>query len=657
MKKSYRIIQYYLLSLSFLVALANSSYGQNYTTKKTVTGKAKKVYYRANQYKKNRLVDKAIQDYKTVIKIAPDFIDAHYDLAAVYFNQKAFVQAKQSLAKVIEIDPTYKPQAYYYLGLAYWEDNEFEQAIIQFEHFLASNSKSEKLKAKATKYLKNSRFVVEAHKHPVPFNPMPLDKTINTSFPEYLPSVTAEENTLVFTRRIRGDEDVFMSEKIDGLWTEPKPILDINTPENEGSQYISADGNLIVFVRCSDRTGYGGCDLYFSEKQGDIWTKPQNMGQPINTRGWESQPSLSADGNILYYASNRKGSLGGRDIWRSKRNEQGQWSNPVNLGPTINTAGDDESPFFHPDGRTLYFMSSGHEGMGGYDLFVAKRIGKKWEMPQNLGYPINTKGNEGAIFITLDGATAYFTKDNLPEDDNEKLSSRRQPDIFTFEMPESLRPTPVTYVKATVKDALTTRKLSSAKVEVINLLSNEVISVAKTDSKGEFLTCLPMGGNYALNVNKEKYFFHSENFELIKTSNLQTPFLLKIKLQPIPTETITAEKPIKVQPIILKNVFFESGSAELKTASLTELNQLKDLLETNSDLKIQINGHTDDVGTKTDNLILSQNRAKAVANYLIEQGIVASRLSYKGYGESEPIDTNETEEGRKNNRRTEFVAK
>jgi len=656
MKKYYQTLYKVLFCLSFLIAFVAVSNGQGYTTKKTAQGKAKKVYYRANQYKKNRLVDKAIQDYKTVIKITPDFIDAHYELAAIYFNQKLYPQAKTGLTKVIEIDPTYKPQAYYYLGLTYWEENDFDNAIINFDHFLASESKSARLRAKATKYLKNSRFAAKALKNPVPFNPKPLTKTVNTAFPEYLPSVTAEGNTLVFTRRIRGDEDVFISQKIDGQWGEPKPILDINTPENEGSQYISADGSLIVFVRCSDRTGYGGCDLYFSEKEGDIWSKPENMGQPINTRGWESQPSLSADGTILYYASNRKGTLGGRDIWRSTRNEAGEWSNPTNLGPTVNTPADDESPFFHPDGKSLYFMSAGHEGMGGYDLFLAKRKGKKWETPQNLGYPINTKGNEGALFITLDGTTAYFTKDNLPTDDVEKLLSRKQPDIFTFEMPIDLRPTPVTYVKATVKDALTTQKLANAKIEVVDLTTNQIFATSKTDYQGNFLTCLPMGSNYALNVNKEKYIFHSENFELLETSSLQEPFLLKIALQPIPLETVS-EKPVKSQPIILKNVFFESGSAELKTASLTELNKLKKLLATNVGLNIQINGHTDNVGTEVDNLSLSENRAKAVADYLIEQGIAADRLSYKGFGESEPIDSNDTEEGRKNNRRTEFVTK
>lgn len=657
MKKTYRIIHKYLFCFSLLFVFNISSYGQNYVTKKTATGKAKKVYYRANQYKKNRLVDKAIQDYKTVIKIAPDFIDAHYELAAIYFNQKEFVSAKMELAKMIEIDAAYKISTYYYLGLANWETNDFEDAIIYFNHFLAADSKSEKLKVKATQYLQNSQFAKKAIQDSSIIELKRLNTTVNTSFPEYLPSTTADGNTLIFTRQIRGDEDVYMSKRKNNEWLEAKPIEQINTLEKEGSQYISADGNLIVFNRFSRVSGFGSSDLYYSEKIGDNWTKPKNMGQLINTRNIEAQPSLSANGKVLYFSSNRKGSLGGFDIWKSIRKEDGNWGNPINLGSTINTPGNDECPFIHPDGTTLYFSSSSRLGMGGMDLFLSRKNDKgKWGEPQNLGYPINTKGNEGALFISLDGKTAYFTKDNLPKDNIKRLTSRNEPDIFTFEMPEALRPTPVTYVKATVKDAVTTQKLANATVEVIDLNTDELFATSKTDDQGNFLTCLPMGGNYALNVNKEKYLFHSENFELSESSSLQAPYLLKIKLQPIPTATVV-ENSVKPQPIILKNVFFESGSAGLKSGSLTELNRLKTLLETNITLKIQINGHTDNVGPEIENLNLSEIRAKAVADYLIEQGIAADRLSYKGFGEHEPIDTNDTEAGRKNNRRTEFVTK
>jgi len=658
MKKYNRIFTFLVFALLTLNGYTAQVIGQTYVTKDNVKGKAQKVFQRASQYKNNKLFDKAIKDFETVLKLEPNFIDAHYQLASIYFNKKDYSLAKQGLAKVLSIDSKYKTATYFYLGLAHWETDDYENAANNFEQFLQSSNKSKRLRAKAETYLKNSRFAAEAIKNPLPIELNRLDSAINTAFPEYLPSTTADGNTLIFTRLIRRGEDVYMAKKVDGKWQKAIPIEAINTYEKEGSQYISADGNLIVFNRFSRETGFGSSDLYFSEKRGDKWTKPKNMGQPINTRNIEVQPSLSADGKILYFASNRKGTLGGFDIWRSIRKENGEWGNPVNLGSTINTPANDECPFIHPDGKTLYFMSSGHQGMGGTDLFMSKRASRKkgWEIPQNLGYPINTKENEGALIVTLDGKTAYFTKDNLPEDNAQQFTAANQPDIFTFELPNALRPTPVTYVKATVKDAVTTKKLANAKIEVIDLMTNEIFSTSKTDAYGSFLTCLPMGGNYALNVNKEKYIFHSENFELLEANSLQKPYLLKIKLQPILIE-VTSETIVKTEPIILKNVFFESGSAELKTTSLTELNYLKELLENNRNLTIQINGHTDNVGSESDNLALSQNRAKAVQDYLLQAGITPARLGYKGFGESQPIDTNDTEAGRKNNRRTEFITK
>lgn len=626
-----------------------------YITKKNAEGKAKRLFYRAIQYNRGGFFEKAIKDFETAIQIEPNFIDAHYQLAAAWFNRKVYEKAIVGLEQVLAIDANHKPQAHYYLGFIHQEKENYDKAVYHFEQFLGMESKSKSLKTKANTFLKNSQFAAKAVKSPVPFNPKPLSPSINTEFPEYLPSITAEGNTLIFTRRIRGDEDVFISQKEEGQWQTPAPLAHINTAENEGSQYISADGKLIVFVRCSDRQGFGSCDLYFSERKASTWTEPKNMGQPINTRAWESQPSLSPDGRTLYFASNRRGSLGGKDIWRSERKEDGTWSNPINLGKRINTPSDDEAPFFHPDGETLYFMSEGHLGMGGYDLFIARKGDNgRWRTPENLGYPINTKGNEGALFISLDGATAYFAKDNLPTEFEEKVRSRKQPDIYSFELPVAIRPTPVTYVKATVKDAATTEKLKNARIELVNLANGQTIASSTTDEKGSFLTCLPLGGNYGLSVEKENYLFHSENFQLTETANLENPFLLKIKLQAIPSDSTLIEEK-ESTPIILKNVFFASGSAELESTSLTELNRLKSLLGSNIHLKIQINGHTDNIGDEQDNLQLSEDRAKSVKDYLVSQGITATRISHKGFGEKQPIDTNDTAAGRKNNRRTEFV--
>ncbi|MFT5801262.1 MAG: outer membrane protein OmpA-like peptidoglycan-associated protein, partial [Nonlabens sp.] len=428
------------------------------------------------------------------------------------------------------------------------------------------------------------------------------------------------------------------------------------------AQSISADGKLLVFTACTRRDGYGSCDLYFSEVIDGRWTKVANMGKEINSRARETQPSLSADGKAIYFSSNRGGGQGEMDIWVSKRDEDGAWGIPENLGEVINTTGVDRAPFIHQDGQTLYFMSDGHEGMGGHDLFYSRLENEVWGKPKNLGYPINTEADEGTLVISLDGKTAYFATDrNKPgkRGKEEEYMGKVDLDLFSFELYEEARPQPVTYVKATVRDAATRKKLAGAKVAFTDLETEKSHAFSTTDSDGEFLVCLPLGKNYSLNVTKEEYIFHSENFALDKINNLDKPFLLDIELQPVPiltaVPTSTEGALAEGKPIILKNVFFETGSAELKTASLLELNRLKKLLTDHPTLVIRINGHTDNIGSDEDNLTLSNNRAKAVNDYLIINGISGDRLSYKGFGETKPISNNEIPEGRQSNRRTEFV--
>jgi len=641
-----------------LFLLPQQSCSQTYATKKSAEGKAKRIFDRGKEYRKNNHTDKAIKDFNSVIAMQPDFIDAYLQLAGIQVNQKNWAAAKVNLQKAVELDPTYDKKALFYLGLANWETDNFEEAAQHFEQFASTyTSQRNDLQQQAKQYARNSAFAATAIKNPVPFQPVALPPSINTNAPEYLPSITAEGNTLIFTRRAGRQEDVFSSDYKNGAWQTATPIENINTEENEGSSYIAANGQLIVFNRCSDRSGYGGCDLYFSEKKNGTWTQPENMGQPINTKGWEAQPSLSADGQLLYFSSNREGGKGGRDIWLTYRRASGRWAKPINLGTNVNTTSDDESPFYHPDGNTLYFMSTGHPGMGGYDLFLSRRTADgNWGAAENLGYPINTKGNEGALFVTLDGRTAFFTNDGLKLDEAAKdlRNSNKQPDLFTFDLPPAARANPVTYLKATVKDASTQKRLPEATIELIELASGTIMSTSTTDAKGNFLTCIPLGKDYALNVNKTHYLFHSENFALSETATKEEPYLLKINLQAIPEkeDVVTIEKP---KPIILKNVFFESGAATLKSTSLVELDRLHNLLVENPNLNIQINGHTDNVGSDSDNLRLSTNRAKAVQDYLIEKGIASNRLKYKGFGENQPIVSNDTKVGKRNNRRTEFV--
>ncbi len=634
-----------------------------YPTKKTVTGKTKKYFDKGMEYTRSSSNEKAVKEFQKALKSAPNFIDARIQLAAIYYDMEWFADAETSFERAIAIDPDYKKKVLYVVGIAEMKQEKYGEAVAHFDQFLAAEKKNETLLAKAKKFRATCSFTQKAIANAVPYEPINLGDQINTTNAEYLPSITADESILVYTHRVKDQEDFYMSRKVDGVWQKGEPLEDINTDLNEGAQSISADGKLLVFTACTRRDGYGSCDLYFSEVVDGRWTKVANMGKEVNSRARETQPSLSADGKAIYFSSDRGGGQGEMDIWVSKREENGAWGIPENLGEVINTKGIDRAPFIHQDGQTLYFMSDGHEGMGGHDLFYSRLENGTWGEPQNLGYPINTEGDEGTLVISLDGKTAYFATDRNKSSERGKEAEymgKVDLDLFSFELYEEARPQAVTYVKAKVRD-IAQKKISGAKVVFTDLETEKNHAFSTTDSDGEFLVCLPLGKNYSLNVTKEEFLFHSENFALDKVNSLDEPFLLDIELQripiPIPTATPTSTEGALAEgkPIILKNVFFETGSADLKTASLLELNRLKKLLNDYPTLVIRINGHTDNVGSDEDNLTLSNNRAKAVYDYLIANGISGDRLSYKGFGETKPIFDNEIPEGRQMNRRTEFV--
>ncbi len=636
--------------------------GKKYITIKTASKKLIEGYKKGKKYAQARQSDKAIKEFEKILKKEPRFIDAQIQLAAAHYDTRNYIEAEKGFEKVLKIDPLYQKKVMYRLAVTEKYLKKFDESLGHFQEYLDSTPKSENLKKKAEKHLLTTAFMKKAYANPVPYEPKSLGENINTNESEYLPALTADGETLIYTARRYGQEDFMMSTKKEGVWQKGVALNGINTELNEGAQSISADGKFIVFTGCNRKDGYGNCDLYYSEVRDGRWTPPANIGTPINSRAWESQPSISSDGKSLYFTSNRKGGQGGKDIWVSHRQSDGKWGAPQNLGQPINSPDNDESPFIHQDNQTLYFMSDGHLGMGESDLFFARRKNKEeWFTPKNIGYPINTEASEGAMVLSLDGKTAYFASDikDFKEGESAFKTSDKggQIDLYSFELYPEARPQPVTYVQAYVFDIETKKKLS-ANVDFIDLNSGETYASSFTDNDGEFLVCLPMGKNYALNISKEKYLFHSENFSLEKTRSLENPFLLKIGLQPIkdkPVASTPTETTPTSPPIVLRNVLFETGSAALKQESQFELNQLLRLLQNNSTLKIQINGHTDNVGSDENNLVLSSNRAKAVQDFLIKNGISASRLSYKGFGETKPIDSNDTDWGRQNNRRTEFV--
>jgi outer membrane protein OmpA-like peptidoglycan-associated protein/tetratricopeptide (TPR) repeat protein len=639
---------FFLLLLSLSMISLNA---QNYTTTKTAAKKAQKQYSKARDFVRARDFDKSLKALEKALENQPDFINAILLRASIQFDQKDYQQAEKGFQKATQVAPDYDNFAWFQLGVTQWKLKKFEQAAAQMKRFLKGNIRQASLRNEAERYLQNASFAAKAVQNPVAFDPEPLSAAINTNeADETLPIPTADGRTLIYTRRFQRQEDLFFSLKADGKWQPGQPVPGVNTPTlNEGAQSISADGKTIVFTVCNRRGDFGSCDLYLSERIDGRWTQPQNMGPTINTPSWESQPALSSDGRLMYFASDRAGGQGKRDVWYSLRQKNGEWTQPVNLGSTINTGLNDQAPFIHPDGVTLYFMSDGHPGMGGSDLFLARKAeNNDWEKPQNLGFPINTEANEGAISISLDGQTAYFTSDQLK-------TGQRDNDLYTFEMPTGIRPKLVTYVKAKVVEQGSAQPLI-ASVELTDLNSGQLFANTITDRDGTFLICLPSGNNYALNVEKKGYAFYSENFALEEGPQIEEPFLIEVELIPIPKVVAQEESPEESStPIVLKNVFFATGSAQLLDASQQELNRLHRLLTDNPNMRIRINGHTDDVGSEANNQVLSENRARAVYEYLIEEGIEKERLSYKGFGESQPIADNDTEEGRQQNRRTEFI--
>ena len=596
-----------------------------------------KHYALANESVDDNDYNAAIAQLKQALQDDPRFIEAHIMLADAYRALHQYKPAVEQYRYALDINPEFSRSVYYKLGDMEIRDAQYPEAQQHLEKYLTYPN----LEAKNIQYAKlliqDCIFSIDALKHPVPFKPINVGPGVNTADDEYWPVATADENTLIFTRNINNNEDFYKSEKVDGKWQTATYLSDqINTPNyNEGSECISPDGRYLFFTGCNRPDGLGRCDIYIAEKKGDDWGKPYDLNPPVNTPGWESQPSISADGRTLYFVSNRKGGYGGYDIWRSTVTDKG-WSEPENLGPNINTGYDEQSPFIADDDSTLYFSSNGWPGMGGIDLFVS-RLGKdgQWGKPINLGYPINTSGDENGLTVTAEGNYAFFSSNNL--------NGYGGYDIYTFEMPVNIRPRRVTYVKGFVTDAITKQPLQAA-VEIVDLEKNKpVYQDYSSPTQGDFLATLVTGKNYGLNISKDGYLFYSANFSLVG-SETKSPFIINVALSPIEVGN----------KVVLNNIFFDSNKFDLKPESKDELQKLVSFLNLNPTVHIEISGHTDDVGGDAFNQTLSQNRAKAVYNYLIANNINAVRLVYKGYGEKQPLVPNTSDENRAKNRRTEF---
>lgn len=571
----------------------------------------------------------------------PLFIDAYImkaDFAARCGQTEVAIQAYR---KAIEIDPNVSTTGYVYYDLAVleWSAGEYAAALEHGKKFMTFKSANPESIEETKWLIVNCEFAIEAIKNPVPFNPVNVGAGVNSEDPEYFPTLTVDQKQLLYTRRVTSprngyqQEDFFISNDMDGYWGKGSPMPpNINTSNNEGAPTFAPDGRTLIFVGCVDmhngygegRRGYGSCDLFITEKIGEKWLDPINLPGRVNTANWETQPSLSSDGKTLYFIRGSVKGSGGRnqrngDIYVSKKQADGSWGEPVVLPKNVNTPYSESSVLIHPDGKTLYFGSNGHIGMGGYDLYMTTlQPDGSWSDPKNLGYPINTAKNEHSLLVYSNGEVAIFGSD--------RAGGLGELDLYSFVMPESIRPTRTIYMTGTVFDATTNAKLE-AEFKLIDMETNQEIVNSFSDRlNGSFLVTLPVDKDYALVVNKDKYHPYSIGFFLTVPENSTDPYHQNVPLVPINSNGA----------VTLDNVFFDLDSYVLRKESYAVLDQFVLFLKDNPTMKIELQGHTDAQGDDKKNLALSDNRAKSVMAYLIQKGITADRLTAKGYGETKP---------------------
>lgn len=612
--------------------------------------------------------------YRQILDEYPEHLDANYYLALSYYlpiKMNEYVIERKLDATVIvqaadrmySVCPEYKILVHLYAAEVAYFTEDFPSALKHAQVLLDNPDL-----VKDVNDLDRAELIIERSKHfasllnnPVPFNPTPVPG-ISTEYDEYLATISPDGEFYYFTRRQpwrkqtafgaeTSDREFFSvsQRNPNGTYGQGAPLPSpFNESLGEGSPTINLTNDLLIFTMLHEQKipaangnpeqVYPNYDLYYSEFDGYGWSTPASLGSKVNRPDtWESQPSLSSDGKVLFFASDRPGGYGGADIWMSERDANGNWMAPVNLGPTINTAGNERSPFLHTDSKTLYFASSGHPGMGGLDIFYSKLSADgKWQKPVNIGYPINSENDETDFFVSLDGATAYFSSNNMQS---------RDWNIYSFDLYEEARPKSMMIVKGTV--ATDDHERASAVVEILDENANVIASTTVNEATGKYALATHVDTtstqNLVLNIKQEGYAYDTK--------------MITVEPKSEPVVTSNAEvKKIEVGKVCdLHDIYFPTNSATLNSDSKRLIALFADFLRHNPTVKAEIQGHTDNVGNDQANQQLSERRAQSVYNYLVELGIPKTRIRYKGYGESRPIASNDTEAGRAKNRRTVFL--
>ncbi len=621
---------------------------------------------------------KALDEYLVANQFNPNSAVLNFRMAVCYYNIPAQkLMGLSYLEKALKLNPNVDPMAQYYLGRFYHLHAQWDKAITAYRAYLQplninpadNRDKIADMNRKIGECVNGK----EMEKNPQRVFIDNLGSTVNSSDPEYTPIITADESMMLFTSRRSTStggkldpdnqfyEDLYQTTFAGGKWTTPvnmgKPI---NSDEHDATAGLSPDGQKLYVYRPTNNG-----DLYECELKGAKWTEPERMNKNINSDGHESSVSLSFDGKKLYYISDKEGGLGHRDVWISTMDAKGKWGQSVNMGAPINTIYGEEGIFVHPDGKTIYFSSQGHNTMGGYDIFKSELKDGKWGEPVNMGWPINGPDDDVFFVISANGRHGYFASNKadgngekdiykitflgpdkpmaLSSEDNLLAGIAQPVKTIVAAKPVEIKTAQVTLLKGTVTDKASKLPLG-AQIEIVDNERREVIATfTANSSSGKYLVSLPSGKDYGIAVKMDGYLFHSENFNIPIVSSYQEV-----------TKDVELEKIAVGSTIVLRNVFFDYNKATLKPESYTELDRLVKILQENPSIRIELSGHTDSRGSDEYNLKLSESRAKSCVDYLVSKGIKADRMEFAGYGETKPIDSNETEEGMANNRRTEF---
>lgn len=666
-----------LLFITNLLMAQNVPFDKSYfKDRKSEFRDARSHYQDGDDYFDDMQYYLALQSYLKAHDFNPDNARLNFRIGVSYMASVQRFKSLKYFLRASELDPAVSPDIKYYIGRGYHMNGQYQKALDAYREYKKSLLPNQVEDIEYTaKHIKECETALELIDNPARAYIDNLSD-INTGYTEHSPVISADESKMMFTSTREGsmggqlddftqeyDEDIYISYKVNDRWTRPVNAGEpLNTHMNDATVGLSSDGQLLLIYNGRKRNG----DIQSSVLEGDEWSYPDWLPRSVNSGEKETSASLANNDRVLYFISSREGGYGGKDIYVVHKDRRGNWGDARNLGPAINTPYDEESVFMHPDGRTLYFSSMGHSTIGGFDIFRARMDDNgQWGKPENVGMPINTPDDDLSLVLSADGRHGYFSSTReggkgrhdiyqitflgpekplyLSNEDQLLASFEKSVSDNVLEQSVEIKTIRLTVVKGVVKDAITDKPIK-ANIEVVDNDKDEVVFNNVSNSKtGRFLVTLPSGKNYGLAVKAEDYLFHSENFNIPKATayqEIEKEILLN-----------NVKKDVK---IVLKNVFFDQGKAILRPTSYPELNRLAKLLKDVPTLKIEISGHTDNTGSASFNQKLSEDRARAVVEYIKAQEISPDRLTYVGYGETQPIADNTTKDGRQQNRRVEF---